>query len=1036
MSTDAWTQNPEIGARKNIKVSTDYNFLQDNLVRKTTGDTAPIFSFDYKQGTNNQLEITPKDPSWFLNHFKNYNRMIGLFAQFEYQSTTQSSWTALGKPLKDNEIDAKFQGGKLTLDTNVHDIKKLRFKLVQDPTNNSGEFPVEFKSFDSSNSKYISSEHQIASERYIIKNNQIQSKFFANKDGVATKYLNDITKKDIEDYVTAIVNESTSDADIKSKVTLKFEYDGETDLTAEKLFNKIYAKISGTNPFAISSDGNGSGDVIKAYFSAKSSTDGIVFVNENGNVITEEFTKTSVKSNLITKIDVSAYITQITTSGLTVNPPATIPGTFNTNGNDIQFPRNESKIGFLSNMSFQQIKDALSAVGVTIRFKGYDLTTNKFGDWQTDLSTIKNYDPSDPQIKIGFQINSNWKVKMFNGTEITDNTEIVIKLNLPKLITINDNVINAFKADHGIGGNTKNLTFNLQKITNLINSIKNDNANQQIPEINNAPLEVVFKLSNTTKDFVQIQELKDSLSRQDTDVKSNKIEFKIKVSSGKETEWILSDNNKAYELLSDQNDIVPIFVHDNGIWEDVKIGTTISGTNENLTWKFPTGDGFGINDDDTFADSSSRGKGLKLEFTTDMGLDVSAANGWGKRITQVNLGTRAILLRIVAKNNSYIYQKTAEKNNVKIQINLDQIREQINVQSSWLTENIITQEMDINQAITTENLQKYEKSVMDSIPGLDQETKDKLTIKYSLDNNNGQNSFVDKSGLVDLIKKYQNTDTFDILQLWNGHSGVKIFAKFAKSNESGLYDLVYPKDDPQQQQLNTDQITTTIEFDKVIKWLTETQKLVDVTAQGNEYNFQIPSINVSNDPKFNNKSWQEIINFFKQFGISIQYREVLSTSLGPEDGWRDNLTELKQYDPNIGKVQIRFKFDQQKSKNIKLKISDKKTYHGKTEEKTEAFSLSLNIRLILNINKGIVDVTFINKQDVISGNTKYLSINEADETTMIQELINDNITNNPAFKDAALFVKYKLDGSKDDWKTRQEFIDALKAKNDDQTSNN
>ena len=1036
-SMGSWSADHELGTTKNIKVTTDYGLLPDNLVRKSSNDTGSIFSFDYKEGTSDKLEIRPNEQSWFLNHFKNYNRMIGLFVQFEYQTATKNTWTLLGNPLSDADIQAKFQDGKLTIDAPVSNIKKLRFKLVQDPNTNS-EFPVDFQNFTPTDNKYVSNEHAISSQRYIIKNNQIQTHLFANPNRETNKYLNNIQKQDIENYVRKVVNESISDQDIKDKVTLKFEYDGVNDLTFDKLWEKLQAKITGTTPFAISPDGSSNkGEVIKAYFSAINSTDGIVFINESGAVVNDQSTKENVKSDLVTKIDVGAYIKQITTSGLTVNPPATVPGTFNTDGNDIQFPKNNANSGFLSQMDFNKMKSALSNVGVTIRFKGYNPATNTFGDWQNDLSLIKNYNTTKPEIKIGFQVDSaNWKVKMFNvNSEINENEEIAIKLNLPKLITISKNVVDSFKVDHGISGNTKKLIYDLTKINKLINDIKNDPLNKPIQGIEQAPLEVVFRLGNTKKEFSTIEQLESFLASQNSDVESNKIEFKIQITKGNENNWILNDN-QPYTLLDKGNDKVPIFVHDADIWEDINIGTTISGKNTNLTWNFPTNDGFTIQDDDTFADSSSKGKGLKLEFTKDINLDVTQ-DGWTKRITNVDLGTKAIYVRIIAKDNSYIYQKTAESQNKKIQINLDKIREQINVESIWLKQNLVTNETDINQAITMPNLQKYEDSVMGSIKTLDQETKNKLIIKYSItnDQNNNANNFVDKNQLVQSVKNYKNSSTFDILQLWNGHAGVKIITKFFKADQSGLYDLVYKKDDPEEQQLETEKITTTIEFQNVIKWLTETAKLVKVLAQGNDYIFQIPDLSLSNDPKFNNKRWEEIVNFFKEFGISIQYREVLSSIPDPDQGWKDNLTELKKYDPNIGKIQIRFKFDREKSKNIKLKTSDSRTYDGRVDEKTGAFSLSLDIKLILNIKEEIVKNNFIDKEDVISGNTKYLLINQTYEKEMIKKLIQDNVTNNPEFSKANLIVKYKLDQSQDDWKTREEFINLLKSSSTDQTSN-
>ena len=77
-TTTSWSATNELNNLKNIKVTINYENLQDTLVRKQ-GSTDPLLTFDFKQGSANQLELQPTDRTWFENHFKNYNRLLGVY---------------------------------------------------------------------------------------------------------------------------------------------------------------------------------------------------------------------------------------------------------------------------------------------------------------------------------------------------------------------------------------------------------------------------------------------------------------------------------------------------------------------------------------------------------------------------------------------------------------------------------------------------------------------------------------------------------------------------------------------------------------------------------------------------------------------------------------------------------------------------------------------------------------------------------------------------------------------------------------------
>ena len=1047
-SMGSWSADHELGTTKNIKVTTDYSLLADNLVRRNANDTTAIFSFDYQNGTNDKLEVTPTDQTWFANHFKNYNRMLGLFVQFQYQTATKNTWTNLGTPLGDQEISQQLQSGnKLVLSNAVANIKKLRFKLVKDPNPNS-EFPVDMVSFDENNDKYISNEHQIASERYIVNSDQIQKYFFANKDGASDKYLNDINQRDLDDYVNAVVNASISSQDIKDKVTLKFEYNGTDNLSASELLQRLQAKINSNNPFAISANGTDPGDVIKAYFVNKSSNNGVTLVDENGQTISEANTKANVKSNLITAIDVGDYINQIIASGLIVNPPATTAGSFANNGNDIKFPDNQDKTGFLSNMSFEKIKAALTAVGVTIRYKGYDPTSSNFGNWQTDLTNITNYNPARPEIKIGFQVASNWKVEMFNSnTKFDENHEFTIKLNLPKQINIKDEYIANAKTELDFSGNTKNINFTDAKVTSFIQGIltKNDQAAGTNNIFTTAKLKILFNVGNAG--FIESTNLKTQLAAKWNDLDDRSIKYKFEIDPGQKNDFVLANPDQTYELFSDDDSPLKLYINDKykaddqGIFNSLK-ATSVSGSNTNLILNF-------INDisvDQTSgilsATNPNRGVGLKVEFTfnqnatnTTAGTDIETE--WVSKMPtsfDSKFTDSGLWLRITLTNSNKYHYDFA---NQKFKLDLANIPLQINVDPQWLnqtftqTEIILTEQEKLKQGF-----QNYEAEVwlMAKNANLADVDKNKMVIKY--DFNGNENLTLDQ--LIVAIQNYQTTTKAQttILQLWNGNSGEKITSKFAKANDNGNYEFNF-NGSPNQFEINFEKVITKIDFSKVLSWLKTLEIKIEEEANNVITALKIPNVEVAQDQIFNGKSWDDVQTMLEQFGITIEYSNNIS---GQTDKWGPTTASVNKYDPKNPSFKIRFTSDGKKSKNIKFKL-DNNELDGATSTNSQAQIIKIKARLLVEIPQDKID-EFKTSAD-ISGNTKVIEIQNAQsaEEKLIQAIIDHNSQNDSRYQDLKGKLKLQYIMQKDapnassDWKSLTELKNFLSSQTDDQITN-
>ena len=1008
-----------------IKVSTDYSQLPDTLVRKVAGDNSPLFSFDYKNGTTNQIEITPNptDLAWFKNHFENYNRMLGLFVQFQYQLSGQTSWNNLGNRLNDAAIQKNFQSNqnKLVLSNAPSGIEKIRFKLEQDNLQDNN-LAIDMLNFTNTESKYISAEHKVAYEKYIVQDNQIRSVWFANPNNIQDKFLNDITKNDIDQFIESVINKSTSSTAIKSKVTLKFDYNGKTNLDSTGLYNEIQTKLSKADPFVISGGNTPvNGEIIKAKFVVKDGTDSVRFFGTNGNQLNANELMATVVSNLITKIDLSTYINQITTSGLTVNRTPTTPGQFVTNGSDIQFPNNNSTSGFLAGMDFNNIKTKLLNVGVKIRYKGYDPTTGQFGSWQDNINSLRNYDPKNPAIKIGFQVTTGWNAKVFAGQLMNENDEKTIKLNLPKIITIDTNAVSTFQRDHGLGGNTKFLTFNATKITKLISDIKTAQVNNSIPDITNAPLEVLFQLGGSGN-YETIEQLKNTLSAATSDKSSNliKIKFRINPTANNQQDWILTNPDGEYTVLAANNPTVPIFVHDQNISEYIKTGTTVSGDNANLTINFPSNQGFTVDSNNNI--KGSKGNGLKLQFSLNVNDDVNDDTKWTDvRPTSVPVGTKSIFVRIVPINNQYVYEKKVLNDYRKIQINFT-IAQRLIVDKNWINEFQLGDGQIEIGSLTEEKInlwiQKIQNKVKQNNNNIEDAIAQKVTIKFIFKGKQNLTA-TQLFNEIKIAREAFSSNELGIVQLWNGTKGEKINAQFSATDNTVIIQDQNGQTNNLAADIATKNIYTEINLANYVNTL-ETQKTT--VDRGNlpagQLNTFTPPAMVAGATQFAGKTYDDISARLKQVGINILFKK-------PDNQWVEK-SALKVYDPNTARLALAFVNEQ--NNNIKLKIKAQSIVEPGNDNKNNPVNLILSVPRQFNIDPNVVG-NFRNDSG-IDGDTKFIRLSD----TKINNLINGLKAANQGSNNAQLEVMFRL-GTSGNFELKDQFINNLKAATTDKTTN-
>ena len=849
--------------------------------------------------------------------------------------------------------------------------------------------------------------------------------------------------------------------DLLNKINVQFSLDNQGTYNVNQVLQEINKRLNnfGATDFGIFHLWNpqlGKGLQIKATFV---STDNQLKLSEINGANLFDVLNTD---KIYTLIDLSQYIKHLKTEKTSVTPK----GTAGARPEEISAfnpPGMPGTIGdaFLSGRSYDEIATHLEKVGISIFFAQEPNATG--GAWKPK-NQINAYNPRRNKLYLSFTNTANNNIKLqidnqtINAGANSQNIEIGLPLAVPRQINIDPKRdLQNFAQLINFGGNTKKITYNANEVVTIINRILSRNAieagNDQI--YLSAPLRLKFRIGDTTE-FKELanDELKKFLASYPNDLTSREIRWKFDLDDADRNDWIFdleTQNNLEGSLVPDDNNSpIKIYINDKEIFQDLK-ATKLSGSNTKLIWKWQNG--LNVEAAEGILNANSlRGQGLRIEFTFNLALTGAATETTGTnnetdwvKVTPIQFKPQfnEIYLRIqLIDETKYTYEHLNEK----ITLDLSQIEKDLELETAWLNQLLIPANI---ANLKLEQLKKqhfidYEKLVKTAAQqsGIDSRLIDKFDINYVF---NGKS--LTKEGLIGAIENFRtaNADqvSLGILQLWNNAAGEKITAKFVDADASDQYIIKVDGQSVQNQPgqiLETTKIQTEIDFSKVLNWL---QTIKIQIKKGNQANSitEIIIPNVNSDPQdlyFNGKTWNQVQQALKEFGIIIQYRALKASNENQaEADWVENLQQINFYDPNYGKLQIRFKLDGIKSKNILFKLDINTTISGATDTKTEAFNLLLDVPLKLVIPQNLLK-TFL-AQKHISGNTKFLEINEEKEINFINEIIKFNKTNNSAFDEAAdrLKIQYTLGNGQNNpqWFERSSFINDLQNKQNDLTSN-
>ena len=427
----------------------------------------------------------------------------------------------------------------------------------------------------------------------------------------------------------------------------------------------------------------------------------ISFTDINNQMIDDEMELQSwVQTNGITStIDLSHYINRL--ESMLTNVVSSDPE--NGKIDELNVIANDNGKWLFSGRSFDSIDAFLSKFGFEILFSSDIKTSDGVSRTWISKSNLTHYDPTQTKLLVAFTNNSqNLKIKLSSKQIVEPNHDsqdnpITIKLNVPKLIDLQDNWFDDFKKDHGFGGNTKELVINQTKIDNLIVNLKKE-LGKINSELAQAPLEIVFGFSSTS--LSDVTTLKTQLANQLIDQNSNVLKMQVRLSSGTSNDqWILKGYTTNYpQNVFEYNDSpIQIYLHDDGI-SNALLKPHVSGDSNSLHWRF---DNLEVNEQTGLISTPDKQGALVVEYNSQSSAE-NDSNWTRVQPTKVNTKTNSIWIRLnwtnenqnkfvlgnpLSRTNQFLVNGMIKKS---ILVDLKDIKWNLSLQTDWLKQIVAT----------------------------------------------------------------------------------------------------------------------------------------------------------------------------------------------------------------------------------------------------------------------------------------------------------------------------------------------------------
>ena len=388
--------------------------------------------------------------------------------------------------------------------------------------------------------------------------------------------------------------------------------------------------------------------------------------------------------------------------------------------------------------------------------------------------------------------------------------------------------------------------------------------------------------------------------------------------------------------------------------------------------------------------------------------------------------------------NDFIKWKNWDANNSKLISKVHTLQPQkIIVKNEWFnTISLSAQNSTTLDQLTISDINNYERLIREELKKANNNSEifaNQVEISYIFENKK-----LNAGGLINAIKTALNDNSRQdkgIFTLWDGTKGLKIRVQFEiKANSSDNYILVdsqgIPITDENERSgdLKTN-IATKIDLSDYFNQLeTSSLQAVKGLQNGELKSFEMPQANTG---KFNNQTYNEIINILNAVGLSFQFKE--QNGANNWSNWMEK-NEIKSYNPQDPSLMIGLKINN--GFNIKVFVKN-----VNVDTNYAGIKVKLNLPKLVKFPVNENDlVNKFNEQNPFGGNTYKLEVDTNKlalaQKNIVNILKNASQTNNSGNYDnleSALDFKYQLGDS--NFLAATDLKDHLLKITEDQTSN-
>ena len=921
--------------------------IPDTLVRDgTTTTTDKMFTAKYNDsGTAIILTIKNNWADWVKKRFSSFNQMVGRYVKFQYLLDGQQDWKDFNaNVLKDSQAKTMFDSsGSYTIpfsansqngniSTLPNNIQKVRFVLNSLPNNDSNYNADRIVS-----SENLTSYSQFTSDEIALNHIPIHVDYsWLNNVSLnitnANHYLNGPANSNIDassfksaldNFQSTVLNNAASSLNgLQNKLKLTYSLDQSSAyVDANELYNLLQTKWQNYTDSNLG--------IISLYDNQN---------NNQNNVATKIYVKFAIKeqsdqdkyeisernfiegNNIIEKTNIKYYINlQPYVNVLQTEKTSVVQGSTANSITSFTPPAMSGSVGsgFLFGKSYDDVTTVLAKFGITVEYQKLD------GNWTTNRAEINSYNPDARQLKIRFKFDTN---NLYNVVLSTDGTstvngtsnEIALLLNVPILVTLQDNVKTSFINKGHISGNTWQINIDSYKDKTIINDIKTDGKNHAAQadkatwELLDQYLEVQYALSNeeptSATTFYNRQDLINNLKNQ-TETNYNSTIWarlhlitkpnedpKFILNNGSDTPFKLNNNNG-----STQNKI-KIFVQA-AKYEEALNQISAIGSTGNLQLTYPQLIQDVINQVSTSA-------GIKVQYSLKQDIQYNASSGtdidtgWVDQApTSVSTGVQSLKIRITVTNGAdYEYGMGNSAGALSVHsIDLTQLSQLVDINSNWFNEVAIVNTDNTLlylKNLNAQNLKNWEDKIWAKSQAIiaDNSIKNLVQITYTIDGDQNTTYTADTliTKLQQMIKDYSNSQTLGIIKLWGeDQKGIKINATFSKKNDNAKVIFV-------------DDINSTTPSKNITSWANtyKIQTEIDLSAYVNHVKSQKIAIVLGDGGAGSIKgyTYDEIAKRLEELGINFKYHELnVPTSGTSGDTWKlkDQVNTYDQTNPKL-----------------------------------------------------------------------------------------------------------------------------------------